>query len=49
VAALLDRHEGNMSRAASAAGLSRKHLYDLVRRLEGAGDDGRESEEGEDG
>jgi transcriptional regulator with GAF, ATPase, and Fis domain len=48
VAALLDRHEGNMSRAAAAAGLSRKHLYDLVRRLEGAGEEGREGDDGED-
>jgi transcriptional regulator with GAF, ATPase, and Fis domain len=35
VTALLDRHKGNIQRAASAAGLSRKHLYELVRRVEG--------------
>jgi DNA-binding NtrC family response regulator len=34
VEALLARHGGNMSKAAEAAGLSRKHLYELVRRAE---------------
>jgi len=32
---LLRRHRGNMSQAAAAAGLSRKHLYELVRRARG--------------
>jgi DNA-binding NtrC family response regulator len=31
--ALLPRHGGVVSRAAEAAGLSRKHLHDLIRRL----------------
>jgi two-component system, NtrC family, nitrogen regulation response regulator GlnG len=35
VAALLKRHRRNIQQAAQAAGLSRKHLYDLVRRVEG--------------
>ncbi|MEZ4221567.1 MAG: sigma 54-interacting transcriptional regulator [Polyangiaceae bacterium] len=39
VDALLARHRGNISRAAEAAGLSRKHLYAIVRRLEGATED----------
>jgi DNA-binding NtrC family response regulator len=36
IEALLPRHGGNVSRAAAAAGLSRKHLYDLIGR---SGDD----------
>ena len=34
VSALLDRHKGNVTRAAAAAGLSRKHLHDLVKKLD---------------
>ncbi|MCA9594054.1 MAG: sigma 54-dependent Fis family transcriptional regulator [Myxococcales bacterium] len=33
--ALIDRHKGNMSQAAEAAGLSRKHLYELLRKVRG--------------
>jgi DNA-binding NtrC family response regulator len=36
VEALLERHHGNVSQAAAAAGLSRKHLYDLIKRATGA-------------
>jgi len=35
VEAVLARHEGNVTRAAEAAGLSRKHLYALMRRSTG--------------
>lgn len=34
VTSLLDRHRGHITNAASAAGLSRKHLYELMRRIE---------------
>jgi DNA-binding NtrC family response regulator len=34
VAALLERHPDNMQKAAAAAGLSRKHLYNLLRSIE---------------
>jgi DNA-binding NtrC family response regulator len=34
VSSLLDRHKGNVSKAAEAAGLSRKHLYDLMKKVE---------------
>jgi DNA-binding NtrC family response regulator len=34
VARLLERHGGNVTQAAAAAGLSRKHLHDLIRRVE---------------
>ncbi|MBI5545390.1 MAG: sigma 54-dependent Fis family transcriptional regulator [Deltaproteobacteria bacterium] len=34
VTALLERHGGNVQQAASAAGLSRKHLYELMKRLD---------------
>jgi DNA-binding NtrC family response regulator len=37
VASLMERHDGNVQRAAEAADLSRKHLYELLRRV----DDGR--------
>jgi DNA-binding NtrC family response regulator len=36
LAALMERAGGNMSRAAQVAGLSRKHLYDLMKRVEEA-------------
>jgi two-component system, NtrC family, nitrogen regulation response regulator GlnG len=39
VLALLDRHKGNVMRAADAAGLSRKHLYELMRKVEGVAED----------
>jgi DNA-binding NtrC family response regulator len=35
VEALLERAGGNVTQAAAAAGLSRKHLYELLRRLHG--------------
>ena len=35
VGALRKRHPANIQRAATAAGLSRKHLYDLLKRVEG--------------
>lgn len=35
VEALLERHAGNVSRAADAAGLSRRALYDLIKRTTG--------------
>lgn len=35
VTALRKRHPGNVQRAAEAAGLSRKHLYDLLKHVEG--------------
>jgi DNA-binding NtrC family response regulator len=40
VARLLERHGGNVTQAAQAAGLSRKHLHDLIKRVEeGTSDD----------
>ena len=33
VEALMERHDHNVTRAAEAAGLSRKHLYDLLRKV----------------
>ena len=50
VGALLERHKGNVQRAAAAAGLSRNHLYQLMRKLDDAaagptGDGGEEEEE----
>jgi transcriptional regulator with GAF, ATPase, and Fis domain len=38
VDALMERHKGNVSRAAAAAGLSRQHLHELIRRTSGAPD-----------
>jgi transcriptional regulator with GAF, ATPase, and Fis domain len=35
VTALLDRHNGSVREASDAAGLSRKHLYELMRRVDG--------------
>ena len=41
VSALLARHKGNVLRAAEAAGVSRKHLYELMRKADsGATEDG---------
>jgi DNA-binding NtrC family response regulator len=42
VSALLERHQGNVRRAAEAAGLSRKHVYTLMEELGIGGDDGAE-------
>src|SRR6185436_1065870 len=35
IGALLQRHRGNVTQAAAAASLSRKHLYQLLRRVTG--------------
>ena len=35
VSALMERHHDNVQQAAAAAGLSRKHLYELIRRVDG--------------
>jgi DNA-binding NtrC family response regulator len=35
VEALLERHRNHITKAAEAAGLSRKHLYELIRRVSG--------------
>jgi DNA-binding NtrC family response regulator len=43
VEALLDRHQGNVTKAAEAAGLSRKHLYELIRRTLGDLEEGQDS------
>jgi DNA-binding NtrC family response regulator len=44
VGALLERHKGNVQRAAAAAGLSRNHLYQLMKKIDdgalGDDDDG---------
>lgn len=40
VSALLDRNGGNVQRAAAEAGLSRKHLYELMRQIDVGDDDG---------
>jgi DNA-binding NtrC family response regulator len=40
VGALRKRHPDNVQRAAEAAGLSRKHLYDLLKRVEGRDPEG---------
>ena len=34
VASLMERHDDNVQRAAEAAGLSRKHLYELLKRVD---------------
>jgi len=39
VSALLERHQNNVQQAAAAAGLSRKHLYNLMNSIEDDGDD----------
>ena len=44
VAALMERHQGNVMRAAEAAGLSRKHLYELIRKV----DDSADGQSGDD-
>jgi DNA-binding NtrC family response regulator len=38
VEALLERHKGNVLQAANEAGLSRKHLYDVMKRIDIGGD-----------
>jgi DNA-binding NtrC family response regulator len=38
LSAILERHRGNVSAAAAEAGLSRKHMYELMRRVEEASD-----------
>ncbi len=43
VSTLLDRHHGNVSKAAEAAGLSRKHLYELMRKIDLVTDDDSEA------
>src|SRR5439155_26469944 len=46
--ALLRRFPDNMLRAAAAAGLSRKHLYEVVRRTEGVEASARDDGDGDD-
>jgi transcriptional regulator with GAF, ATPase, and Fis domain len=43
VSALLERNENNVQRAAAEAGLSRKHLYELMRQIDAGGDDDGEA------
>jgi transcriptional regulator with GAF, ATPase, and Fis domain len=43
VSALLERNENNVQRAAAEAGLSRKHLYELMRQIDAGGDDDGET------
>jgi DNA-binding NtrC family response regulator len=38
VSSLLDRHHGNVTKAAAAAGLSRKHLHDMIRKMQLTGE-----------
>jgi two-component system, NtrC family, response regulator HydG len=44
VGALLERHQGSVLRASESSGLSRKHLYELMRRLDEGGGGGDEGE-----
>jgi hypothetical protein len=46
VSLLLERHKNNVSQAAAAAGLSRKHLYELIRRVTGDDGEGEGPQEG---
>ena len=46
---LMARHHGNVTRAAAAAELSRKHLYELMRRSGGGGEAGHGGGSGGDG
>jgi hypothetical protein len=46
VSAVLERHKGNVVKAAAAAGLSRKHFYELLGRIEAG--EGAEGAEGAD-
>jgi DNA-binding NtrC family response regulator len=39
VSSLLARHRGHVTKAAAAAGLSRKHLHELMRKIAVEGDD----------
>src|SRR5439155_11663554 len=39
LATILERHDNNITQAAAAAGLSRKHMYDLIKRVEEGGDE----------
>ena len=34
ISSLIDRHQGHITKAAAAAGLSRKHLYELMRKVD---------------
>lgn len=43
VSALLERNEDNVQRAALEAGLSRKHLYELMRQIDAGGDEDGEA------
>jgi DNA-binding NtrC family response regulator len=46
VGALLERHQGSVQKAAQAAGLSRKHLYELIRKIDGGGGGSEGDDEG---
>src|SRR5687768_11530842 len=45
VSALLERHPNNLQKAAAAAGLSRKHLYNLLKAIESGEASGDEPDE----